>query len=132
MLSIRSFNHKPHFFCFHLPLSLYSSHLSRLPPTSCRDFDASLYLCEEAFGLLPLDTLERLAGTLLLYPYALTLLLLSTMLTAAALQNLRPKGGSAEERKGGGEARAAAFRPDVAYNLLHTLFYGLLAFSTMR
>lgn len=24
------------------------------------------------------------------------------------------------------------FRPDVAYNLLHTFFYGLLAFSTMR
>ncbi|XP_075966380.1 protein C-mannosyl-transferase DPY19L3 [Anarhichas minor] len=105
---------------------------SKLALGPTRDFDASLYLCEEAFGLLPLDTLERLAGTLLLYPYALTLLLLSTMLAAAALQNLRPKGGSAEERKGGGEARAAAFRPDVAYNLLHTLFYGLLAFSTMR
>ncbi|TNN58385.1 putative C-mannosyltransferase DPY19L3 [Liparis tanakae] len=43
-----------------------------------------------------------------------------------------PKGGSAEERKEGGEGGAAAFRPDVAYNLLHTLFYGLLAFSTMR
>lgn len=59
---------------------------SHLP---CRDFDASLYLCEEAFGLLPLDTLERLAGTLLLYPYVLTLLLLCGMLVAAALQNLR-------------------------------------------
>ncbi|GAA6225897.1 probable C-mannosyltransferase DPY19L3 isoform X2 [Lates japonicus] len=101
-----------------------------LGPT--RDFDASLYLCEEAFGLLPLDTLERLAGTLLLYPYILTLLLLSGMLAVGALQNLRPKGGSAEERKGVGEGRAVAFRPDVAYNLLHTLFYGLLAFSTMR
>ncbi|XP_030576692.1 probable C-mannosyltransferase DPY19L3 isoform X2 [Archocentrus centrarchus] len=98
-----------------------------------RDFDASLYLCEEAFGLLPLDTLERLAGTLLLYPYILTLLLLSGTLVAAALKNLsRPKGGPAEERKGAGEGRAVAFRPDVAYNLLHTLFYGLLAFSTMR
>ncbi|XP_050932225.1 probable C-mannosyltransferase DPY19L3 isoform X3 [Lates calcarifer] len=101
-----------------------------LGPT--RDFDASLYLCEEAFGLLPLDTLERLAGTLLLYPYILTLLLLSGMLAVGALQNLRPKGGSAEERKGVGEGRTVAFRPDVAYNLLHTLFYGLLAFSTMR
>ena len=44
----------------------------------------------------------------------------------------RAKGGSAEEKKGSGEGRPAAFRPDVAYNLLHTLFYGLLAFSTMR
>ncbi|XP_045888122.1 probable C-mannosyltransferase DPY19L3 isoform X2 [Micropterus dolomieu] len=101
-----------------------------LGPT--RDFDANLYLCEEAFGLLPIDTLERLAGTLLLYPYILTLLLLSGMLAVAALQNLRPKGGSAEERKGVGEGRVVAFRPDVAYNLLHTLFFGLLAFSTMR
>uniref|UniRef100_A0A8C6SQF7 Dpy-19 like C-mannosyltransferase 3 n=1 Tax=Neogobius melanostomus TaxID=47308 RepID=A0A8C6SQF7_9GOBI len=41
-----------------------------------RDFDAGLYLCEEAFGVLPLDTLDRLGGTLLLYPYMLTLLLL--------------------------------------------------------
>ncbi|XP_035508462.1 probable C-mannosyltransferase DPY19L3 [Morone saxatilis] len=102
-----------------------------LGPT--RDFDASLYLCEEAFGLLPLDTLERLAGTLLLYPYILTLPLLSGMLAVAALQNVsRPKGGSAEERKGAGEVRVVAFRPDVAYNLLHTLFFGILAFSTMR
>lgn len=102
-----------------------------LGPT--RDFDASLYLCEEAFGLLPLDTLERLAGTLLLYPYVLTLLLLCGMLVAAALHNLsRPSRGSTEERKGAGEGQVAAFRPDVAYNLLHMLFYGLLAFSTMR
>ncbi|XP_054475052.1 LOW QUALITY PROTEIN: probable C-mannosyltransferase DPY19L3 [Anoplopoma fimbria] len=105
---------------------------SKLALGPTRDFDASLYLCEEAFGLLPLDTMERLAGTLLLYPYVPTLLLLSAMFAAAALQNLRPKGGSVEERRGGGDGRAAAFRPDVAYNLLHTLFYGLLAFSTMR
>lgn len=44
----------------------------------------------------------------------------------------RPSRGSTEERKGAGEGQVAAFRPDVAYNLLHTLFYGLLAFSTMR
>ncbi|XP_035008023.1 probable C-mannosyltransferase DPY19L3 isoform X1 [Hippoglossus stenolepis] len=105
---------------------------SKLALGQTRDFDASLYLCEEAFGLLPLDTLERLAGTLLLYPYILTLLLLSGMLVVSALQNLsRAKGGSAEERKGA-EGRVVALRPDVAYNVLHTLFYGLLAFSTMR
>lgn len=68
------------FTCFFLSPIIY---------TSPRDFDASLYLCEEAFGLLPLDTLERLAGTLLLYPYIFTLLLLSGMVGMAALQNLR-------------------------------------------
>ncbi|XP_055010934.1 probable C-mannosyltransferase DPY19L3 [Boleophthalmus pectinirostris] len=93
-----------------------------------RDFDAGLYLCEEAFGVLPLDTLDRLAGTLLLYPYVLTLLLLVGVFTVTAVQNLSPpKGASGEERR-----RAVAFRPDVAYNLLHTMFFGLLAFSTMR
>uniref|UniRef100_A0A8C8DI92 Dpy-19 like C-mannosyltransferase 3 n=1 Tax=Oryzias sinensis TaxID=183150 RepID=A0A8C8DI92_9TELE len=98
-----------------------------LRPT--RDFDASLYLCEEAFGLLPLDTLERLADTLLLFPYVPTLLLLSGTLAVAAFRNLScSEGGSAEEKKGAAEA----FRSDVAYNLLHTLLYGLVAFSTMR
>lgn len=57
--------------------------------TLVRDFDASLYLCEEAFGLLPLDTLERMAGTLLLYPYGLTLLLLGGAMAAAALHSMK-------------------------------------------
>uniref|UniRef100_A0A8C1KAE7 Dpy-19 like C-mannosyltransferase 3 n=1 Tax=Cyprinus carpio TaxID=7962 RepID=A0A8C1KAE7_CYPCA len=76
-----------------------------------RDFDASLYLCEEAFGLLPLDTFERLAGTVLLYPYLCTLSVLFILLLLVATFKMRP---------------------DVAYNLLHTVFFGLLAFSTMR
>lgn len=98
-----------------------------------RDFDAGLYLCEEAFGVLPLDTLDRLAGTLLLYPYILTLLLLFGGFMVSAVQNLSlPKGASGEEKRCANTGRAAAFRPDVAYNLLHTMFFGLLAFSTMR
>ncbi|XP_075884563.1 protein C-mannosyl-transferase DPY19L3 [Nelusetta ayraudi] len=103
-----------------------------LGPT--RDFDASLYLCEEAFGPLPLDTLGRLAGTLLLPPYILTLLLFSKTLGAAALHNLRFGGVSAERKRAASETEGsrATLHPDVAYNLLHSLFYGLLAFSTMR
>ncbi|KAG7482535.1 hypothetical protein JOB18_023665 [Solea senegalensis] len=93
-----------------------------------RDFDASLYLCEEAFGRLPLDTLERLAATLLLYPYILTLLLLSGTLALAALHNL----SRSQDRKAASECHAVALRADVAYNVLHTLFFGLVAFSTMR
>uniref|UniRef100_A0A8C1ANP6 Dpy-19 like C-mannosyltransferase 3 n=1 Tax=Cyprinus carpio carpio TaxID=630221 RepID=A0A8C1ANP6_CYPCA len=86
-----------------------------------RDFDASLYLCEEAFGLLPLDTFERLAGTVLLYPYLCTLSVLFILLLLVALSNLRER-----------EDRTFSMRPDVAYNLLHTVFFGLLSFSTMR
>uniref|UniRef100_A0A7N8XRJ5 Zinc finger protein 507 n=1 Tax=Mastacembelus armatus TaxID=205130 RepID=A0A7N8XRJ5_9TELE len=66
-----------------------------LGPT--RDFDASLYLCEEAFGFLPLDTLERLAGTLLLYPYILTLLLLSVMAEQDVREGTCEDRGSASE-----------------------------------
>ncbi|XP_013870632.1 probable C-mannosyltransferase DPY19L3 [Austrofundulus limnaeus] len=101
-----------------------------LGPT--RDFDAGLYLCEEAFGLLPLDTLERLGGTLLLYPYTLSVLLLSIMLTVTVLQNLWTKVGVGEEKREATERYMVAFRPDVAYNLLHTMLFGILAFSTMR
>uniref|UniRef100_A0AAY4EQR5 C-mannosyltransferase DPY19L3 n=1 Tax=Denticeps clupeoides TaxID=299321 RepID=A0AAY4EQR5_9TELE len=85
-----------------------------------RDFDASLYLCEEAFGLLPLDTFERLAGTLLLYPYVSALGVLLLLLALVSLGNL-----SSEEV-------TIRLRPDVAYNLLHTICFGLLALSTMR
>ncbi|XP_051755123.1 probable C-mannosyltransferase DPY19L3 isoform X3 [Ctenopharyngodon idella] len=95
-----------------------------------RDFDASLYLCEEAFGLLPLDTFERLAGTVLLYPYLCTLSVLFILLLLVALSNLSTNGsGQASREK---EDRTFRMRPDVAYNLLHTVFFGLLAFSTMR
>ncbi|XP_016352596.1 probable C-mannosyltransferase DPY19L3 isoform X1 [Sinocyclocheilus anshuiensis] len=95
-----------------------------------RDFDASLYLCEEAFGLLPLDTFERLAGTVLLYPYLCTLSVLFILLLLVALSNLSTNGsGQASREK---EDRTFRIRPDVAYNLLHTVFFGLLAFSTMR
>ncbi|MCJ8747321.1 hypothetical protein PDJAM_G00152110 [Pangasius djambal] len=95
-----------------------------------RDFDASLYLCEEAFGLLPLDTFDRLAATLLLYPYLCTLSVLVIVLALAALANLREFG--AGRTSGVPEETAFSMRPDVAYNLLHTIFFGLLAFSTMR
>uniref|UniRef100_W5KFV5 Dpy-19 like C-mannosyltransferase 3 n=1 Tax=Astyanax mexicanus TaxID=7994 RepID=W5KFV5_ASTMX len=88
-----------------------------------RDFDASLYLCEEAFGLLPMDTFERLAGTLLIYPYLCTLSVLLIVLALAAMFNLRDYDG---------DESTFSMRSDIAYNLLHTVFFGLLAFSTMR
>uniref|UniRef100_A0A6Q2WX87 Dpy-19 like C-mannosyltransferase 3 n=1 Tax=Esox lucius TaxID=8010 RepID=A0A6Q2WX87_ESOLU len=86
-----------------------------LGPT--RDFDASLYLCEEAFGLLPLNTFERLAETLLAYPY---------LVTVAVLLALE------RGKKGGREIEGFSVLVYVAYNLLHTVFFGLLALSTMR
>uniref|UniRef100_A0A8C1YVU7 Dpy-19 like C-mannosyltransferase 3 n=1 Tax=Cyprinus carpio TaxID=7962 RepID=A0A8C1YVU7_CYPCA len=102
-----------------------------------RDFDASLYLCEEAFGLLPLDTFERLAGTVLLYPYLCTLSVLFILLLLVALSNLSTNGsGQASKEK---EDRTFRMRPDVAYNLLHTssdstmlFFFSLLTQQLME
>nr|XP_014031055.1 unnamed protein product [Salmo salar] len=101
-----------------------------LGPT--RDFDASLYLCEEAFGLLPLDTFDRLAGTLLAYPYLITLIVLLVMLALLTLANLCDSSAVGRPLKGRFEERPICMRADVAYNLLHTVFFGLLALSTMR
>uniref|UniRef100_A0A8C9WTP6 Dpy-19 like C-mannosyltransferase 3 n=1 Tax=Scleropages formosus TaxID=113540 RepID=A0A8C9WTP6_SCLFO len=92
---------------------------------STRDFDANLYLCEEAFGSLPLDTFGRLAGTLVLHPYLCGLCVSLGMVASAALNNLwykqPPKDGD-----------AVHVRPDVAYNVVHAVFFGILALSTMR
>lgn len=54
-----------------------------------RDFDANLYLCEEAFGLLPLNTFERLSDTLLFYAYIFVLSITVTAALAVAFRNLR-------------------------------------------
>lgn len=54
-----------------------------------RDFDANLYLCEEAFGLLPLNTFERLSDTLLFSAYLFVLCVTGAAALAGALHNLR-------------------------------------------
>lgn len=58
-------------------------------PFAPRDFDANLYLCEEAFGLLPLDTFGRLADTLLFHAHVFVLCVTATAALAVALRNLR-------------------------------------------
>lgn len=71
-------------------------HLVCLSWTSClalpsfpRDFDANLYLCEEAFGLLPLNTFQRLSETLLFYAYVFVLLVTVITASVVAFHNLR-------------------------------------------
>lgn len=54
-----------------------------------RDFDANLYLCEEAFGLLPLNTFSRLSDTLLFYIYVFVLFLMAVAAVIVAFRNLR-------------------------------------------
>ncbi|MEE6500543.1 hypothetical protein FKM82_003826 [Ascaphus truei] len=95
-----------------------------------RDFDASLYLCEEAFRLLPFDTFERLSDTLLFYPYIFVLFVVMIIATATAFSNLSDASNSKHADKK--EKRIYSLRPEIAYNLMHTILFGCLALSTMR
>ncbi|XP_036922323.1 probable C-mannosyltransferase DPY19L3 isoform X2 [Sturnira hondurensis] len=91
-----------------------------------RDFDANLYLCEEAFGLLPLNTFGRLSDTLLLHAHVLVLCVTVAAALAVAFRNL-----SGRPPRGAG-ACTLGLRPETAYNLVHTILFGFLALSTMR
>lgn len=97
---------------------------------STRDFDANLYLCEEAFGLLPFDTFERLSDSLVLYPYIWAVSIMTIVATVAAVRNLSDSTNTPFPN--GKEEETLFLRPAVAYNLSHTVVFGLLAYSTMR
>ncbi|XP_078066898.1 protein C-mannosyl-transferase DPY19L3 [Mustelus asterias] len=98
-----------------------------------RDFDAKLYLCEEAFGLLPYDTFQRLLHTLILPSYLLTLVMMVVTAVTVAVQNLSCSSYSSVcESTSTKEEDTIMLRPDMAYNLIHNVLFGLLALSTMR
>ncbi|XP_066184042.1 protein C-mannosyl-transferase DPY19L3 isoform X2 [Sylvia atricapilla] len=95
-----------------------------------RDFDANLYLCEEAFGLLPLNTFSRLSSTLLFYVYGFVLFLLTVAAVIVAFRNL--SGSNQVQLKEKMEEYTVTLKPDAAYSLVHTVLFGCLALSTMR
>ncbi|XP_043844011.1 probable C-mannosyltransferase DPY19L3 isoform X1 [Dromiciops gliroides] len=95
-----------------------------------RDFDANLYLCEEAFGLLPFNTLERLSHTLLFYAYMFVLSIMVIVAVVVALRNLSDSTNVQSMYKMG--KCTIALKPGTAYNLMHSVLFGCLAFSTMR
>uniref|UniRef100_A0A8B9Q8R2 Dpy-19 like C-mannosyltransferase 3 n=1 Tax=Apteryx owenii TaxID=8824 RepID=A0A8B9Q8R2_APTOW len=90
-----------------------------------RDFDANLYLCEEAFGLLPLNTFSRLSDTLLFYVYIFVLFPMTVAAATVAFQNL-------SNNQSLQHFFSVTLKPGAAYNLVHTVLFGCLALSTMR
>ncbi|XP_047690370.1 probable C-mannosyltransferase DPY19L3 isoform X4 [Prionailurus viverrinus] len=95
-----------------------------------RDFDANLYLCEEAFGLLPFNTFGRLSDTLLFYAYIFVLSITVMAALAVAFHNLSD---SANQQSMGQMGKCTIMlKPETAYNLIHTILFGFLALSTMR
>ncbi|XP_062923531.1 probable C-mannosyltransferase DPY19L3 isoform X1 [Mobula hypostoma] len=98
-----------------------------------RDFDAKLYLCEEAFGLLPHDTFQRLLNTLILPSYLLVLVITMIVALIVAIRNLSCNScSSLSQSPTVKEENMMLLRPDMAYNLIHNVLFGLLALSTMR
>ncbi|XP_074957566.1 protein C-mannosyl-transferase DPY19L3 isoform X2 [Phalacrocorax aristotelis] len=95
-----------------------------------RDFDANLYLCEEAFGLLPLNTFSRLSDTLLFYVYVFVLFFMTIAAVIVAFRNLSDSNQVQFMAKM--EECTITLKPDAAYNLIHTVLFGCLALSTMR
>uniref|UniRef100_A0A8C8R6Y0 Dpy-19 like C-mannosyltransferase 3 n=1 Tax=Pelusios castaneus TaxID=367368 RepID=A0A8C8R6Y0_9SAUR len=95
-----------------------------------RDFDANLYLCEEAFGLLPFNTFARLSDTLLFYAYLFVLLLMVIAAAAVAFKNLSGSANVLSMDKM--EMCSIVLTPGAAYSLVHTVLFGCLALSTMR
>ncbi|XP_054053544.1 probable C-mannosyltransferase DPY19L3 isoform X3 [Rissa tridactyla] len=95
-----------------------------------RDFDANLYLCEEAFGLLPLNTFSRLSDTLLFCIYVFVLFLMTVVAVIVAFRNL--SGSNRVQLMEEVEECTITLKPDAAYNLIHTVLFGCLALSTMR
>ncbi|XP_057618232.1 probable C-mannosyltransferase DPY19L3 isoform X1 [Chionomys nivalis] len=95
-----------------------------------RDFDANLYLCEEAFGLLPLNTFQRLSETLLFYAYMFVLFVTVVTASVVAFRNLSDS--ASPQSMGQTRKCAVDLKPEAAYNLIHTILFGVLALSTMR
>ncbi|KAM5138605.1 protein C-mannosyl-transferase DPY19L3 isoform 1-T2 [Mantella aurantiaca] len=94
-----------------------------------RDFDANLYLCEQPFQMLPSDTFQRLADSLLLYPFLFVLCFLIIAASVTAFHKLSISSG---KQKDWSDNRTCQVRADVAYNLVHSVMFGCLAVSTMR
>ncbi|KAM9192432.1 protein C-mannosyl-transferase DPY19L3 isoform 2-T2 [Dugong dugon] len=95
-----------------------------------RDFDANLYLCEEAFGLLPFNTFERLSSTLLFYAYVFVLSV--TVIAAVAVASRNLSDSTNQQSMGKMGKWTIELKPETAYNLIHTILFGFLALSTMR
>ncbi|XP_078694260.1 protein C-mannosyl-transferase DPY19L3-like isoform X2 [Branchiostoma floridae x Branchiostoma belcheri] len=101
-----------------------------------RDFDAQLYLCETAFGVLPLDTFLRLSKNLVFPLYAVIQLCLLLVLMLSVLQNWSTEDPSAcngvQSPSLSSVPPLLSQRPQLAYHAISAAVFGCLAVSTMR
>ena len=91
------------------------------------DFDAKLYLCNGAFNFLPTDTFYRLSWQGLVPAWAAVLVIGLVSLFYHQVQIWTVD-------KESGKPKTGPFTdcPELAYNLIHSVVFFLLALSTMR
>ncbi|XP_035692785.1 probable C-mannosyltransferase DPY19L3 [Branchiostoma floridae] len=106
-----------------------------------RDFDAQLYLCETAFGVLPLDTFVRLSKHLVFPLYAVVHLCALLVLMQTVLQNWRTPVCDTGDPATWNDAQNPPLssapsllsqRPQLAYHTISAAVFGCLAVSTLR
>ncbi|XP_064628354.1 protein C-mannosyl-transferase DPY19L3-like isoform X2 [Lineus longissimus] len=105
-----------------------------------KDFDSQLYLCTGAFNVLPSDTYERLTTHLVFPFYVVTHFTVLVFLAMAVLQNWKhfsssdSKDDAQEEVKEGfiTSPHILSQRPELAFHAVQTVFFALMAISTMR
>ncbi|XP_070581349.1 protein C-mannosyl-transferase DPY19L3-like [Ptychodera flava] len=107
--------------------------------SNTRDFDANLYLCVGAFGLLPMDTFYRLTDHLLFPFYGIAQLSLLVLIIIAVWKMLRSSEpgisccnndtNSADNHQ---HWHPLKDRPELAFHCIQTVFFACLAISTMR
>eukprot|EP00794_Sanderia_malayensis_P000566 gene566-1224_t len=91
-----------------------------------RDFDSLLYLCEGAFQYLPLDTFARLTEGIVFPCYVVAVAISLTILIASALLKWRNSGQQEHQ------SWMLHNYPEVAFTVIQTIFFGLMALSTLR
>lgn len=99
-----------------------------------RDFDSRLYLCIDAFGFLGLDTFERMSKLLVFPLYMVTHLMLLAILFIAVMQNWSNHSHDIgiKDHPAPKHTHLLSSRPDLAFHVVQTVFFGALGMSTLR
>ncbi|XP_020618146.1 probable C-mannosyltransferase DPY19L3 [Orbicella faveolata] len=93
-----------------------------------RDFDSLLYLCEGAFKFLPTDVYGRLTTGVVFPCYVVSLVAVLTLLAYTVFANWRKNEETTEEAT----PLFLNSHAEVVYQAIQSVFFGVLAMSTLR
>ncbi|OWF40174.1 C-mannosyltransferase DPY19L3 [Mizuhopecten yessoensis] len=113
---------------------IYKFVLSKFGIGNPRDFDSRIYLCLEAFNFLSFDTYERLTKGMVFPFYVATHAVLLIVLCVAVLQNWsnHVHDSTVKDTASTKKSHLLSNRPELAYHIVQTVFFGVLAMSTLR